>query len=86
VPEMLPFMISIMTEVPMDQLILRLETIHRGLRNSSQKLQRDRHIAESVAGCLRDLHTIAAQRADRTEDAWPRLRLVVGASSPSKRS
>ena len=75
---MLPFMISIMTEGPMDQLILRLETLHRSLRNGARSHDCDRRVAESVAICLRDLHSLAARSVDGAGKERPLLRLVVG--------
>ncbi len=60
----------------MDNLIRRLEIIHRALRAAPQPFDRDPRMAEAVADCLRELHAIAAQSTDRRDDAQPRLRLV----------
>ncbi len=64
----------------MDQIIRRLETIHRALRNAPEGLGCDPRIAEAVAGCLRELHAIAAQAAEENVDnARRRFRLIDGA-------
>ena len=65
----------------MDQIIRRLETIHRALRNVPEGRGCDPRVAEAVAGCLRELHAIAAQAAQ--DDARRRFRVVEGAA-PSK--
>jgi chemotaxis regulatin CheY-phosphate phosphatase CheZ len=65
----------------MDQIIRRLETIHRALRNAPESLGCDPRVAEAVAGCLRELHAIAAQTI--REDSRRRLRVVEGVA-PAK--
>jgi hypothetical protein len=65
-----------MTEASMDQIIRRLETIHRALRAAPESFGDDPRIAEAVADCLRELHAIAAQASDDMDFARPRLRLI----------
>ncbi len=60
----------------MDHIIRRLETIHRALRAAPEGFGRDPRIAEAVAGCLRELHAIAAQAAGGPDGPRSRLRLV----------
>ena len=67
----------------MDQIIRRLETIHRALRNAPESLGCDPRVAEAVAGCLRELHAIAAQGAEEGEDAQRRFRLI-DCAAPAK--
>lgn len=62
----------------MDQIIRRLETLHRALRAAPENARDAPRIAEAVAACLRDLHAIAAQAADDADRARPRLRLIDG--------
>jgi hypothetical protein len=65
-------MMEIRTQSAMEQIIRRLEAIHRALR-AAPDCDEDARVAEAVAGCLRRLHAIAAQ------DAAERPRLVDGA-------
>ena len=64
----------------MDQIIRRLETLHRALRAAPESAGDAPRVAEAVAACLRDLHAIAAQAAEDADRARPRLRLVEGAT------
>ncbi|RAI16434.1 hypothetical protein SAMN06265338_106220 [Rhodoblastus acidophilus] len=59
----------------MEEIIKRLEKLHRALRTAPAQVERDVQAAISVAICLRDLHAIAAQaRAGGNER--PSLRLI----------
>ncbi len=58
----------------MDNLIRRLEALHRQLRAAPGEAGYDPRIVEAIANCLRDLHAIAAQSTEASAD--PRLRLV----------
>ncbi len=65
----------------MEQIIHRLEAIHRALRNAPKTYRCDPRVADLVALCLRDLHAIVAAQAlgeTRTlgETPAPRLRLI----------
>jgi hypothetical protein len=56
----------------MDQIIHRLETIHRARRAAPQSYGCDPRVAETVAACLRELHAVAAQSVGE----GPRLRVI----------
>jgi hypothetical protein len=73
---MLPSLQELLTEVSMDILIRRLEALHRLLRATPGAAGRDPRIVEAVANCLRELHAIAAQSAEASENMH--LRLVDG--------
>jgi hypothetical protein len=58
----------------MEQIIRRLEAIHRAVR-AAPDCAEDARVAEAVVGCLRRLHAIAAQGATeppRLVDVTPR--------------
>jgi hypothetical protein len=57
-------MIAIRTQNSIEQIIRRLEAIYRALAAAPDD-DEDARVAEAVAGCLRRLHAIAAQGADR---------------------
>jgi hypothetical protein len=60
----------------MQQVIHRLEAIHRALRNAPKAYRCDPRVADSVAICLRELHAIAAQSSEDDRALGPRLRLI----------
>jgi hypothetical protein len=60
----------------MQQVIHRLEAIHRALRNAPKSYRCDPRVAESVAICLRELHAIAAQSSWDNGGSGHRLRLI----------
>jgi len=60
----------------MQQVIDRLEAIHRALRNAPKSYRCDPGVADSVAICLRELHAIAAQSVGDGPASGPRLRLI----------
>ena len=64
----------------MDQIVRRLETLHRALRAAPENACDAPRVAEAVAACLRELHAIAAQAAEGADRAGPRLRLIDGAT------
>jgi hypothetical protein len=64
----------------MDQLIRRLENIHRALRAAPPHWQCDPRVADGVALCLRELHAVAAREAPPQA---PRLRVVPDESAVS---
>jgi hypothetical protein len=64
----------------MDQIVRRLESLHRVLRAAPENACDAPRVAEAVAACLRDLHAIAAQAAEDADRARPRLRLIDGAT------
>jgi hypothetical protein len=72
---MLASMTGLRTSASLEQIIQRLETIHRALSAGTES-GCDPRLAEAVAGCLRELHAIAAQSADEAR----RLRLIAAAT------
>jgi hypothetical protein len=77
---MLPSTTASLTECPMDQIVRRLETLHRALRAAPENAGDAPRVAEAVAACLGDLHAIAARAAQDADRARPRLRLIDGAT------
>jgi hypothetical protein len=81
-------MTEIRTQASMEHIIRRLEAIHRALRTAPASFGGDARVTEAVAGCLRQLHAIAAQSAQSFQSAQvdpareARLRLTGG---PSRR-
>ena len=65
---MLASMTEIRMQASMEHIIRRLEAIHRALRTAPASLEGDSRVTEAVARCLRQLHAIAAQSADRSGD------------------
>jgi hypothetical protein len=62
-------MTDIGTQNSIEQIVRRLEAIYRALRaapyrEDEVRLSEDTRVAEAVAGCLRRLRAIAAQRSD----------------------
>ncbi|MBB4199339.1 hypothetical protein CCR94_05775 [Rhodoblastus sphagnicola] len=60
----------------MEDIINRIESIHRALRSAPRQEQRDELAAESLALCLRDLHAIVAQSRAAGRARRPSLRLI----------
>ncbi len=75
-------MIASMTEIrmqaSMEHIIRRLEAIHRALRTAPASPGDDSRVTDAVAGCLRQLHAIAAQSAEADPAPAARLRLIDG--------
>jgi hypothetical protein len=75
-------MTEIRMQAFMEHIIRRLEAIHRALWTAPAGCGGDSRVTEAVAGCLRQLHAIAAQSADGDPAREARLHLVEG---PSRR-
>jgi hypothetical protein len=60
----------------MEEIIDRLEAIHRALRTAPAQAKRDALVADCVALCLRDLHAIVAQSRTGGQVQPPSLRLI----------
>ena len=71
-------MTEIRTQASMDHIIRRFEAIHRALRTAPASSGGDSRVTDAVAGCLRQLHAIAAQSADAGPAPEARLRLIDG--------
>ncbi len=68
-------MTEIRVQASMEHIIRRLEAIHRALRTAPAGCGGNSRVTEAVAGCLRQLHAIAAQSAG-DDPAEARLRLI----------
>jgi hypothetical protein len=73
---MLPSTIASLTECPMDQIVRRVEILHRALSAEPERSCGETRLAEAVAACLRDLHAIAARAANDADPARSRPRLI----------
>jgi hypothetical protein len=71
-------MTELRMQASMEHIIRRLEAIHRALRTAPASLAGDSRVTEAVAGCLRQLHAIAAQGADADPAMEARLRPIKG--------
>jgi len=60
----------------MEQIITRIESLHRALRGAPLPERSDELAAESLALCLRELHAIVAQSRAGGRTRRPRLRLI----------